>query len=79
MLRGSNHYPQDIELTVEQSHPALRSSASAAFSVEVEGAEQLVVACEVERSYLRNLESDEVTLVSLLNGAWRSRCVANLS
>lgn len=61
VIRGSNHYPQDIELTAERSHPALRPSASAAFSVEVEGAEQLVVACEVERSYLRNLQSDEVT------------------
>ena len=24
IIRGSNHYPQDIELTVERSHPALR-------------------------------------------------------
>jgi len=59
VIRGRNHYPQDIELTVEQSHPALRANASAAFSVEVDGAEQLVVACEVERSYVR-MELDEV-------------------
>ncbi len=60
VIRGRNHYPQDIELSAEKSHPALRSSASAAFSVEVDGAERLVLACEVERSYLRNLELDEV-------------------
>ncbi len=60
IIRGRNHYPQDIELTVEESHPALRSGCGAAFSVEVEGEEQLVVAQEVERTYLRNLDVEEV-------------------
>ena len=60
IIRGRNYYPQDIELTVEQSHPALKAGASAAFSVEVEGEEQLVVAQEVERSYLRKLDANEV-------------------
>ncbi len=36
IIRGRNHYPQDIELTVDESHPALRSGCAAAFSVEVE-------------------------------------------
>ncbi|NER24036.1 MAG: SDR family NAD(P)-dependent oxidoreductase [Symploca sp. SIO1C2] len=60
IIRGRNHYPQDIELTVENSHPALRSHCSAAFSVDIEGEESLVVACEVERTYLRKLNTDEV-------------------
>ena len=60
IIRGRNHYPQDIELTVEKSHPALRLGCGAAFSVEVEGEERLVVAQEVERSYLRRLVVDEV-------------------
>ena len=60
IIRGRNHYPQDIELTVDESHPALRSGYGAAFSVEVEGEERLVVAQEVERSYLRKLDADEV-------------------
>ena len=34
IIRGSNHYPQDIELTVEHSHPALRPNCGAAFDVE---------------------------------------------
>ena len=42
ILRGRNHYPQDLELTVEQSHPALRPGCGAAFSVEVDGEERLV-------------------------------------
>jgi len=57
---GRNHYPQNIELTVEQSHPALRPSAGAAFALEVNGEEQLVVAQEVERSYLRKLNVEQV-------------------
>ncbi|WP_189524989.1 AMP-binding protein [Nostoc sp. 'Peltigera membranacea cyanobiont' 232] len=60
IIRGQNHYPQDIELTVQESHPALRPNCGAAFSVEVEGEERLVVVQEVERSYLRQINGDEV-------------------
>ncbi|MCC6498806.1 MAG: amino acid adenylation domain-containing protein [Anaerolineales bacterium] len=49
IIHGSNHYPQDIELTVEASHPALQSSAGAAFSVTENGKEQLVIVQEVTR------------------------------
>jgi len=60
IIRGRNHYPQDVELTVEKSHPALRPNCGAAFAVEVDGVERLVIAQEVERSYLRKLKVDEV-------------------
>jgi acyl-CoA synthetase (AMP-forming)/AMP-acid ligase II len=60
IIRGQNHYPHDIELTVEKSHPALRSGCGAAFAVEVKGEERLVVVQEVERSYLRKLNVNEV-------------------
>ncbi|HEX9670633.1 MAG TPA: AMP-binding protein, partial [Thermoanaerobaculia bacterium] len=50
ILRGRNHYPQDLEATVERSHPALRPGCGAAFAVEVDGEERLVVAQEVERT-----------------------------
>ncbi|HEX6292788.1 MAG TPA: AMP-binding protein, partial [Herpetosiphonaceae bacterium] len=49
IIRGRNHYPQDIELTVEQSHAALRPGCGAAFSVEVADEERLVVVQEIER------------------------------
>ncbi|WP_147452418.1 non-ribosomal peptide synthetase, partial [Corallococcus praedator] len=48
ILRGRNHYPQDLELTVEQTHPALRPGCGAAFAVDVDGEERLVVAQEVD-------------------------------
>ena len=53
ILRGRNHYPQDIELTAERSHPALRPGCGAAFSVDVDGEERLVVVQEVERTARR--------------------------
>ncbi|HEY0604260.1 MAG TPA: amino acid adenylation domain-containing protein, partial [Herpetosiphonaceae bacterium] len=51
IIRGRNHYPQDIELTVERSHYALRPGCGAAFSVAVDGEERLVVVQEVERQH----------------------------
>ena len=51
IIRGRNHYPQDIELTVENSHPALRPGCAAAFAVEIGSVERLVIVAEVERRY----------------------------
>jgi acyl-CoA synthetase (AMP-forming)/AMP-acid ligase II len=50
IIRGRNLYPQDIELTVERSHPALRAGCGAAFSVEIGSEERLVVVHELERT-----------------------------
>jgi acyl-CoA synthetase (AMP-forming)/AMP-acid ligase II len=50
IIRGRNLYPQDIELTVERSHPALRPGCGAAFSVEIGTEERLVVVQELERT-----------------------------
>lgn len=60
ILRGQNYYPQDIELTIENSHPLLRANCSAAFSVEIEGMEQLVVAAEIEGLSDKTLNLDDV-------------------
>ncbi len=61
VIRGLNHYPQDIELTVDQCHDALRQGCNAAFSVDVNGEEKLVVVQEVERRSLRQLNIEDVT------------------
>ncbi|MEO1004788.1 MAG: fatty acyl-AMP ligase [Cyanobacteria bacterium J06638_38] len=60
ILWGRNHYPQHIEETVETCHPALRPNHGAAFSVEVNGEEQLVIAHEINRTDLRQLNAEEV-------------------
>jgi len=43
IIRGQNHYPQDIEDTVQQSHPALRANGGAVVTVERDGQEKLVI------------------------------------
>jgi acyl-CoA synthetase (AMP-forming)/AMP-acid ligase II/acyl carrier protein len=60
ILHGRNYYPQDIEYLAEKSHPALRSNASAAFSIDREGEEKLVIVAEVERTAIRDLDVEAV-------------------
>ena len=60
IIWGRNHYPQDIEYSVQQSHKALSLDCGAAFTVEVNHQEKLVIVQEVERSYLRKLAVDEI-------------------
>jgi amino acid adenylation domain-containing protein len=57
IIRGLNHYPQDIELTVEQCHPSLRPGCGAAFALEVGGEDRLVVAQEIDRHPKADLNS----------------------
>ncbi|MGD1930336.1 MAG: AMP-binding protein [Leptolyngbyaceae cyanobacterium] len=60
IIRGQNHYPQDIEQTVGQSHPAIQAQGGAAFSLEMAGEERLIVVQEVQRTALRTLDADAV-------------------
>ena len=50
IIRGRNLYPQDIERTVQQSHPKLESAVGAAFSIDVDNEERLIVVQETQRS-----------------------------
>lgn len=56
IIRGRNHYPQDIELTVEECHPKLRKGSIAVFSVEVANEERLVIVQEVRTPEVANPE-----------------------
>jgi len=60
IINGRNIYPQDIEYIVENAHPSIRLNASAAFSVDVNGEEKLVVVTEVERSAIRDMNMNEI-------------------
>ncbi|MGB5916378.1 MAG: AMP-binding protein, partial [Phormidesmis sp.] len=60
IIRGTNHYPQDIEWTVQQTSPVMRPDYGACFSIIEEGEERLVVVQEVERSHQQNLNADEL-------------------
>ncbi len=59
IIRGRNLYPQDIELTAERSHKTLRATSVAAFAVEVEKEERLVIVQELE--FRAKPDIDEVT------------------
>ncbi len=50
VVRGQNHYPQDIERAAEDAYEGLRPGAAAAIPIDVAGAERLVLCCEL-RSY----------------------------
>jgi acyl-CoA synthetase (AMP-forming)/AMP-acid ligase II len=60
IVRGRNHYPQDIERSVEKAHPALKSGSTAAFAIDVAGEEKLVIVQEIERTYLRKVDTREI-------------------
>lgn len=60
IIRGRNYYPHDIELTAQQSHSYLKTDASAAFSIEVRGEEQVVLFLEVERKHRLKVNIDDV-------------------
>ena len=49
ILNGRNHYPHDIERTVQDISPSLVADGGAAFSVEIDEVEQLVVVQELDR------------------------------
>jgi acyl-CoA synthetase (AMP-forming)/AMP-acid ligase II len=53
IIRGRNHYPQDIELTVQRAHPSLRG-AGGVITIERDGRERLVVVNEISRGPKRD-------------------------
>ncbi|KKD39768.1 AMP-binding protein [Limnoraphis robusta] len=56
IIRGRNYYPQDIEQTVQKISSDFRLGCGAAFGVELEGEERLVIVQEVERTALKTLD-----------------------
>lgn len=60
IVHGRNHYPQDIERTVEHSHDGLRPGHGAAFALPTPDGDQLVVVQEVKRTALRTLQPAHV-------------------
>lgn len=62
IIRGNNHYPQDIERTAEAAHPSLRAAGAAAFSVpDEQGDETLVIVQEVERTERNRIDVGEIS------------------
>ncbi|NKZ08087.1 fatty acyl-AMP ligase [Actinomadura latina] len=61
IVDGRNHYPQDIEVTTQEAHPAIRPEYVAAFALTGEETERLVIVAERNRRVpLGRLDADEV-------------------
>ena len=48
IVRGKKHYPQDLELSAETSHPAFRPGGCAVFAMEGSDGDGVVIVAEVE-------------------------------
>jgi acyl-CoA synthetase (AMP-forming)/AMP-acid ligase II len=60
VIRGRNHYPEDIEATVQSVHPALRPGCGAAFETGPDGQPRLVIVQEVDRRRGRGMDLGEL-------------------
>jgi acyl transferase domain-containing protein/acyl-CoA synthetase (AMP-forming)/AMP-acid ligase II len=62
IIRGRNYYPNDIEFTVQETHPGLMTGRGAVFSVASDsgGAEQLIVVQEIDREQITEADADAV-------------------
>jgi len=56
IIDGLNHYPQDIEFTIERCHPGIRTGFITAFSIEENNSERLVIVAEFKGEFINNLE-----------------------
>ncbi len=63
IIDGSNHYPQDIEWTVEHCHPDIQPHGAAAFSVDLDGAEKLIIVAELDPRMLRDLNDEQARAI----------------
>jgi acyl-CoA synthetase (AMP-forming)/AMP-acid ligase II len=72
IVRGINHYPQDIERDVQALHPAFRQNCGAAFSIADEsGEETLIIVQEIERTERHRI--DPVEMAGLIREAVTSQ------
>ncbi|MGP3959252.1 fatty acyl-AMP ligase [Nonomuraea sp. 3N208] len=71
IVDGRNHYPQDIEVTVQEAHEAVRRDRVAAFAVPGEETERLVVVAE--RSARCGVAADAVEVGRAVRAAVRAK------
>lgn len=57
IIHGKNHYPADIEQTIQLQDEALVKNAGAVFSVEIGGVEHVVVTQEVHQNQIKALDA----------------------
>lgn len=60
IIRGVNHYPNDIEFSIQKSITEIRQNAGAAFPITINNTEKLVVVQEIERTAMRNADKSPI-------------------
>lgn len=60
IVRGRNHYPQDLEQTAEELHPCLRVHWVVAFSIDTGAEEEVGIVAEVRASAMASADLDAV-------------------
>lgn len=58
IIRGRNHYPQDLEYTASIAHPTLNPDSTAAFAIEHKEQEQLIIMQEVAAAAYKTVDKD---------------------
>jgi acyl-CoA synthetase (AMP-forming)/AMP-acid ligase II len=61
IVRGANHYPQDIEQTIESADRAVNPAGAAAFGISDADGERVVAVVEVARTSLRKVNMEALT------------------
>jgi 8-amino-7-oxononanoate synthase len=62
IIRGVNHFPQDLEMTCEEASNSIRRAGVAAFAIERAGREDLVIVAEIGRQKEPDDDDNEVIL-----------------
>ncbi len=60
IIRGQNHYPQDIERSASRSHVDLRNGCCIAFSIVKNQQEELVIVQELIKSAVKSFNGEEI-------------------
>jgi acyl-CoA synthetase (AMP-forming)/AMP-acid ligase II len=60
IIRGRNHYPQDLELTAQRTSPFLSIGAGAVVAIEKDGQVCIALVQEVTREGWRSADADEL-------------------
>jgi acyl-CoA synthetase (AMP-forming)/AMP-acid ligase II len=66
IIAGKNHYPEDIEHTVESTHELIFSGGSVAFAVEADQEETMVILAELRKQEGYGLQHTQTITTSIL-------------
>lgn len=77
IVRGFKHYPQDLEITVERQHPAIRPGCVAVFALEAHD-EHIAVAAELDPRRLDVARTNPLELLAMLREGNGAQAISDL-